>query len=133
MSNIVEEEIEEIKDHKILFVSLTRDAFGQDNLFIRTDKKFFCMRHSQDCCEEVHLIDGFDDLRGLVGSTIISLTKVTNKTDPIPENVYANDSHLWTFYKIATLKGFATLRWFGSSNGYYSEEVDFEEVSLSEI
>lgn len=39
-----------------------------------------------------------------------------------------HSSSTWTFYELATMRGSVTLRWLGTSNGYYSESVNFEEL-----
>lgn len=51
---------------------------------------------------------------------------MAEEASEIDEN--ASESGTWTFYKLATCKGYVTLRWYGESNGYYSEEVDFRKI-----
>lgn len=90
----------------------------------RNDYKFLRMYHEQDCCEDVSIEDIVGDLQDLIHEEITMAECVTNRN----EN-FKNDNDVpgtWTFYKLATKKGYVTLRWYGESNGYYSEEVDLE-------
>lgn len=85
----------------------------------------FVLYHDQDCCENVYVesIDG--DLEDLVGTPILQAEEVSNDEghDEKPLSEY-EDSYTWTFYKLATIKGYVTIRFYGSSNGYYSESVN---------
>lgn len=73
------------------------------------------------------------DLDSLIGSPITLAEEVVSSNEN-PEGTPVKEgqdygSWTWTFYKFATIKGYVTVRWYGESNGYYSESVDFEEIS----
>jgi hypothetical protein len=89
--------------------------------FIVEDGRIFRFYHAQDCCENVSIEDICGDLDDLVG-TPITQAEESFSDDPPPLD-YKPESYTWTFYKFATVKGSVTVRWFGTSNGYYSESV----------
>ena len=90
-----------------------------------TDGESFLMYHDQDCCETVTIEDIVGDLDDLVGYPITMAEEATSNENPKDDY---HDSFTWTFYKLATVKGYVTIRWYGESNGYYSESVDFKKI-----
>jgi hypothetical protein len=100
--------------------------------------RIFSMYHEQSCCETVEVEEIVGDLTDLIGHPLLQAEEVSS-TDPTPEvqahrdqekakGGYAPESETWTFYKLATIKGSVTIRWYGTSNGYYSESVNFVEL-----
>lgn len=61
-------------------------------------------------------------MENLIGSPIVMAAESSNSDNP------PMDSHTWTFYNLATVKGYVTIRWLGESNGYYSESVEIEKI-----
>jgi len=108
-------------------VKVSRGTGGADEIvFACDDGTTFRMHHYQDCCESVDIEDICGDLDSLIGEPILLAEEAENSADP-PANA-SDESHTWTFYKLANVHGYATIRWYGSSNGYYSESVSFEAV-----
>ena len=98
--------------------------------FITTDGKQYKMMHVQDCCESVVINDICGDLDDLIGSPLLIAEEASSR-EPLKDSARSEDvpeSFTWTFYRFATIKGYVDIRWFGESNGYYSESVDFEEL-----
>lgn len=91
--------------------------------FIDTEGKEYRMYHEQDCCESVYIEDINGDLNDLVGSPITLAEERSSDGIPPPNAEYEPDSYTWTFYALATVKGYVDIRWYGTSNGYYSESV----------
>lgn len=118
---------------------------GSEVVFTCDNGDVYKLYHAQDCCESVSVDDITGDLQDLVGSPILKAEEVSN--EPFEnefdgkftrkneygsfvdsEGNYAPDSYTWTFYKFATAKGYVDIRFFGESNGYYSESVTFIKV-----
>jgi hypothetical protein len=87
----------------------------------------YLMYHCQDCCESVSIEDINGDLDDLLNTPILQAEERTSRDNPEGFQRDYQDSFTWTFYHLATIKGYVTIRWYGESNGYYSESVDFVE------
>jgi hypothetical protein len=91
----------------------------------------FKMWYEPDCCASCSIEDIAGDFDDLIGTPVLMAEEVSSSEPPKPrvgEDFYRDDSETWTFYKIATIKGGVTIRWYGSSNGYYSEVASFAEI-----
>jgi len=90
--------------------------------FYCSDGHIYSMYHEQS----VYIDDISGDLNDIIGSPILmadeSCSSNTNLDGSPLEDEY--DSCTWTFYRFATVKGYVNIRWYGGSNGYYSESVN---------
>jgi hypothetical protein len=84
------------------------------------------MAHQQDCCETVELIDICGDLEDLVGTPIVSAEESTSEKTNV--GTLDDEVEQWTFYHLRTIKGDVTLRWKGTSNGFYSMSVSLRRL-----
>ena len=92
--------------------------------FETANDEVFAFYHIQDCCESVTIDDISGDLQDLINEKIIYFSETINEGD--------SESSTWTFYDISTLNTHIQIKWYGESNGYYSESVDFTKIEKGE-
>jgi hypothetical protein len=110
-----------------ILIKITGEAGDDEMRLYVTDTNYVRMYHQQDCCENVSIEDIVGDLDDLIGTPLLMVEEVSNVDEP--EIGEYNDSFTWTYYRFRTIKGSVDIRWYGSSNGYYSENVDTEVVN----
>jgi hypothetical protein len=103
-----------------------RNYDNEKLVFTTDDGTRYKLYHRQDCCERVTIEDINGNLDDLLGMPILLAEEVSNESPDIDE--YQDFTFTWSFYKLATARGHVTIRWYGESNGYYSERVDFVEL-----
>lgn len=120
---------------------LSESSCGECINFYLDNGKLVTMYHSQDCCEDVH-IDGISgNLDSLLFKPLLQVDEKTSTKadepakDSSEDDYYNDESYTWTFYTLANISSVVDIRWYGSSNGYYSESVNFsvEDYDLQSL
>lgn len=100
------------------------DATDETVYFETQEGDVYKMYHEQECCESVYINDLLGDFEDVLNSEIMMADESSNQYNT---STYG-DSVTWTFYRLATIKGYVNITWRGDSNGYYSEAVDFIKI-----
>jgi hypothetical protein len=106
---------------KVEVVEYLEASRNQAVLFHLAEGGIVALSHDQCCCEDVLVEDIVGELSDLVEHPLYE-AEVASCGPSEPTGEY--DSETWTYYKFGTAKGCVSIRWVGSSNGYYSESVD---------
>lgn len=124
MSQIVKRsaKFEDLKGRVISDIIVNEDK--DEMRFDMEDGRSYLLYHNQDCCEGVYIEDICGDLKHLIGYRVEMAEETSNG-----ETETASGCERWTFYKLATINGYVTIRWYGESNGYYGVEVSFAEIA----
>lgn len=118
----------DMKGLTLSHISINDDKNEMD--FTTLEGRKFRLYHERDCCECVGIEEIHGDLTDLLNNPLLECEEISNEglnvlmgLDDCPDV-----SCTWTFYKLGTIKGCVTIRWLGTSNGYYSESVEFKEL-----
>ena len=121
--------IQELAGKKIVAIDIVDDPKKDHEIRIEIEGgRVFRFYHNQDCCESVRIAapkDGDGSLLSLIGKEIREVTQEEDRDDGTD-----TDYDSWTKTTITFRTDSETVisRWIGESNGYYSEDVDLEEI-----
>lgn len=93
-----------------------------------SDGEVLELSHQKDGLEDVYIESIVGDLNDLLNTPILKAEQASQKSDTSPEGS-REESATWTFYKLATIKGYVDIRFFGSSTGYYSEDAELYQCT----
>lgn len=104
---------------------ITGEVGDREMYFETIEGEKYRLIYHQDCCAGCDIDDICGDLEDLIGHPILVAEEVDNIDEP--RKCDRDESYTWVFYKLDTIKGGVTIKWYGQSNGYYSERADFEK------
>jgi len=105
-------------------ISPSKDAIT----FKCSDGTEYFMKHRQDCCESVSIEDVCGEWSDILNQPILQAEESTSGENPANVKKEFQYSFTWTFYRLTTRLGQVVIRWYGESNGYYSESVSFYQT-----
>lgn len=114
--------IEELKGKTLKSVEVNED--NTEIVFTTTEDERYLMYHIQDCCESVYIEDIVGEWEDLIGHELLQVEESVNVGD---RSAFDTETWTWTFYRLTSARGQVVLRWCGTSNGFYSESVDFRK------
>lgn len=102
----------------------------EEAIVILTDDGYaYVLVHEQECCESVYIEDICGDLEDTIG---LVTRAEENSSDRIFDE-HDDCCQRWTYYKLDTIKDNVTIRFLGSSNGYYSDSVSVLKCFIPEL
>ena len=111
---------------EMLGKTFSRVIADDETVTFENDEVRYTLYHDQDCCESVVVEEIIGDIDDLEGWPLL-IAREDHDADGEELN---EESYTWTFYNFATFKGYVTIRFLGTSNGYYSEDVDCRKEIL---
>ena len=110
--------------------------------FLLSDGSIFEMAYHHDCCASCDILDLDCEPADFIDQEILAAEEVSSELrangllgwfqEHAPADEYPPESYTWTFVKFTTPKGHFTIRWYGESNGYYSESPSYTLLPADE-
>lgn len=109
-------------------VNISGLQVGSYKVVFETDDGYiYVMFHNQECCEEVCIKDVCGNVEDLLNAPI----RIAEEKEGELKTDEDGDS-MFTFYTLATIKGYVDIQWLGSSNGWYSIGVSLGRLKKKE-